>query len=113
MNTESIGCCGAFCGTCPELKRNQCKGCKIGYGSGERDIAKAKCKIKVCCIQKGLLSCANCPAYERCEALNGFFSKNGYKYKKYKESLDYIRASGYAQFLTASSAWTRQYGKFN
>ena len=45
-----IGCCAAYCKTCPPLILGQCKGCKLGYDDGERKIAKAKCKIKVCCF---------------------------------------------------------------
>jgi len=111
MNKEQIGCCGAFCGTCPVMKENLCKGCKIGYQTGEREISKAKCKMKVCCIQKKLVSCADCSEFGTCDILQNFYSKNGYKYKKYKESLDYIRSSGYEKFLETANNWTKQYGK--
>ena len=36
------------------MRRHLCKGCKIGYDTGERDIAKAKCAMKVCCVRRGL-----------------------------------------------------------
>lgn len=108
---EDIGCCGAFCGTCPVYKNDLCKGCKIGYKTGERDLAKAKCKMKICCLQKGLISCADCDQFETCSTLNEFYSKKGYKYKKYKESLDFIRTSGYDDFLNDAGQWTRQYGQ--
>ena len=111
MTEEQIGCCGSFCGTCPVTKENLCKGCKIGYQTGERDILKAKCKMKVCCIQKGFLSCADCSEYDTCDILQGFYTKKGYKYKKYKESLDFIKTSGYDKFLEIAIIWTKQYGK--
>jgi len=31
MSFEEMGCCGAYCGSCPVLKSGACKGCKNGY----------------------------------------------------------------------------------
>jgi hypothetical protein len=42
-----------------------------------------------------------------------FFSKNGYKYRKYHQALDYIRANGYARFLAVAGGWKIQYGKYD
>ena len=47
-----ISCCGFYCKTCKEYKANLCRGCKLGYEKKQRDINKAKCKIKLCCIKK-------------------------------------------------------------
>ncbi len=105
-----IGCCGAFCGTCRAL--GECRGCKLGYGPGGRDIAKARCRIKVCCFgEKALATCADCPDFESCDILQGFFAKKGYKYGRYRQSLEFIRESGYAEFLKAARAWKGPYGK--
>jgi hypothetical protein len=111
MNKKQIGCCGAYCGTCPVIKENLCRGCKIGYQTGERDLSKAKCKIKICCLRKRFSSCADCDDYDTCEILQGFYAKNGYKYKKYNEALNFIRSSGYEKFLDIADSWTQQYGK--
>jgi hypothetical protein len=112
MSIEEIGCCGAYCKTCRIYPENICKGCKIGYKNKDRDIEKAKCKMKVCCIKKELLSCADCKQYESCEILQGFYKKNGYKYKKYKEALEFIRKNGYKKFIKIADTWTMQYGKY-
>jgi hypothetical protein len=112
MSVIEIGCCGAYCGTCPVLKENMCRGCKLGYKTGERDLSKAKCKMKVCCISKNYNSCADCEIYDSCEIIQAFQHKNGYKYKKYKEALDFIRANGYKKFLAIADGWNRQYGKY-
>ncbi len=109
---KDIGCCGAFCGTCKVKKEKLCLGCKSGYLSGERDISKAKCKMKICCITKGLASCADCNEIDRCLMIQEFYNKNGYKYKKYKEAIDYIRSNGYEIFLYQTKKWTMQYGKY-
>ncbi len=113
MDKEFIGCCGAFCGTCPVRKENLCKGCKIGYLRGERDIKKAKCKIKVCCLSKNLDYCGLCSNYDNCEILGEFYGHDGYKYKKYKEANGYIREHGARSFVDKASNWDKQYGKLD
>jgi hypothetical protein len=114
MRIDYIGCCGAYCKTCKPLLENFCKGCKLGYKTGERDISKAKCRMKVCCINdKHLETCADCPEFETCRILNDFYSKNGYKYKKYRQALEFIRKNGYDEFLMIADKWKMQYGKYD
>lgn len=111
---KNIGCCGAYCKTCPVLVDGSCRGCKLGYENGERDINKAKCKIKACCFkERGFETCADCPDYPECPIIQELYSKNGYKYKKYKQSIEYIREYGYDQFLKIANNWKCQYGKFS
>ena len=107
-----IGCCGAYCKTCPPLISGQCKGCKLGYDDGEREIANAKCRIKLCCFgAKNQETCADCPECQSCDVLAVFQGKNGYKYRKYKESLEFIRANGYSDFIGRARDWKRAYGR--
>ena len=106
-----LGCCGAYCRTCKDGRRGFCKGCKTGYADGSRDLSKAKCKMKVCCMTKDLISCADCDDFDTCEILNGFYNKNGYKYKKYQDALIRIREKGYKTFFTIANNWTNAYGK--
>ena len=112
MSIEELGCCGAYCRTCPGFRDGPCRGCKLGYESGERDLSKARCKIKVCCMTKGFNSCADCSQYNSCDSLQGFYRKNGYKYGKYREATEFIRAKGYAHFIRIAEAWKAQYGKY-
>ena len=112
MSVEELGCFGVYCKTCPVFKEKACRGCKWGYSGGERSISKAKCKMKVCCIQKEYDSCADCIAYGSCRTIRDFQSKNGTKYKKYKEALEYIRSNGYADFIRIADTWKIQYGKY-
>jgi hypothetical protein len=109
---ELLGCCGAYCKTCMVFNNSFCKGCKVGYSDNTRDLAKAKCKMKVCCINKQYVSCADCKDYESCEIINSFYNKNGYKYKKYKEAIDFIRSNGYKEFFSIANKWKMQYGKY-
>ena len=107
-----IGCCGAYCKTCRPLALGNCKGCKLGYDNGERELANARCKIKVCCFGfKKQQTCADCPEYLSCDVLADFQSKNGYKYKKYRESLEFIQANGYSDFIKRAKDWRRAYGR--
>ena len=117
MAIKEIGCCGAYCKTCMEQQKAKypnertCLGCKLGYESGERDISKAKCKIKVCCFKERQLEiCADCPDYP-CEILEEFWSKKGWKYKQYKKQLDFIRQNGYEAFLSQADNWKGPHGK--
>jgi hypothetical protein len=111
MPVEEIGCCGAYCGTCkayPEI----CKGCKLGYSGGSRELCKAKCKIKVCCLTKQHCTCADCPEYFNCETIQNFHTHEGYKYGKYKQAIAYIKSSGYDAFLEKADKWNGAYGKY-
>lgn len=110
MDTLTIGCCGAYCKTCREYGRT-CKGCKTGYADGSRDLAKAKCPIKVCCLGKDQATCADCAGYDACPTIQAFHGHAGYKYGKYRQAVAYIRAHGYAAFLEKSAAWTGAYGR--
>ena len=107
-----IGCCGAYCKTCKPFIDGHCKGCKIGFDTGERDINRAKCKMKLCCFRDhGFDTCADCSDIDTCEIIGAWFAKNGYKYKKYREAIEFIRAHGYPKFLKQADRWTNAYGK--
>ena len=107
-----IGCCGAYCKTCKAFLEDFCKGCKLGYDNGERDINKAKCKIKVCCFKNMEYdSCADCAKLENCTIIGDLYSKNGYKYKKYKESIEFIKQNGYKDFIQLADKWNGAFGK--
>jgi hypothetical protein len=106
-----VGCCGAYCGTCPSLKDELCKGCKLGYDDGTRDLIAVRCAIKRCCIMdKKLNTCADCTDYPACSTIREFHAKKGYKYGKYRQSLEFIRLNGYPAFLACTCSWKRAYG---
>ena len=112
MSVLEIGCCGAYCRTCPEFQNTRCPGCRTGYENGERDIKKARCKMKICCMEKGLNTCADCDNYSTCAILQGFYDKGHYKYRKYEEATRFIREKGYSAFLEIADGWKKQYGKY-
>jgi hypothetical protein len=114
MSIREIGCCGAYCKTCRELVAGICRGCKLGYDNGDRDINKAKCKIKVCCFRdRQLETCADCPDYPACPIIQDFHQKGSYKYKKYQQSIEFIRENGYAQFVEIADSWKGPYGRLD
>lgn len=112
MSVLEIGCCGAYCKTCKVYASGVCRGCKAGYGPGGRDLRKAKCAVKVCCLQKGCQTCADCAQYPACQPLGALYRKNGYKYQKYRQATAFIREYGYTAFLAAADRWSGAYGKY-
>ncbi len=113
MSVEEVGCCGAYCGTCKALRGGHCRGCKLGYDTGDRDLSRARCKVKVCCMTKGHNSCADCNEYDSCDTIQTIHQKNGYKYGKYRDAIAFIRANGYAKFLSIADRWKHAYGRYN
>jgi hypothetical protein len=111
MSIQEIGCCGAYCRTC-RAYRSPCGGCTSGYASGERDIRKARCQVKVCCVTRGQPTCADCPEFDDCRILGAFHAKNGYKYGKYRQALIFIRKNGHSAFVTVADKWTGACGKY-
>lgn len=113
MSTDLLGCCGAYCQTCKVFLQGSCRGCKVGYDSGERDIEKAKCAMKVCCVKRELASCADCAQFASCETLAAFYAHESYKYKKYKQATEFIRAHGYDAFFRIADGWKNAYGVYD
>jgi len=68
--------------------------------------------MKVCCFrEKQLETCADCPEYLKCEIIRCFHSKKGFKYKKYKQSIEFIRENRYLTFIKFADEWNGPYGK--
>lgn len=109
--SDYIGCCGAYCRTCRAFVEESCKGCKLGYLDGRRDIARAKCRMKVCCISRGLAACGACPELDTCPTMAAFFNHAAYKYRRYREATDFIRRYGCAEFIRQAGTWSGAYGK--
>ena len=112
MATHELGCCGAYCRTCKALAAGACRGCKTGYESEERDLSRARCRIKVCCIGRDFASCADCPDLSVCETILAFHSKSGYKYAKYRDAIAFILEHGYDRFFSIADTWTNATGKY-
>ena len=83
-----------------------------GILDGSRDLSRAKCRMKKCCLTKGHITCADCEEYEYCETIQSFINHPGYKYSKYKQALEFIRAYDYVAFMKAAENWKNAYGKY-
>lgn len=110
-SNRNIGCCGAYCKTCKPFNEGVCKGYKIGFDTGERNIDKAKCRIKLCCFRdKKIETCADCKEMETCQIIESWYAKKGFKYKK---AIYFIKEYGYANFICIAEKWKNAYGKYD
>lgn len=66
-----IAACGLYCGSCGKYRKDKCPGCK--------DNEKASwCKIRLCCIEKGINNCSLCEEYinpKDCNKYNNFMAR--------------------------------------
>jgi hypothetical protein len=68
---ELVACCGLYCGACRAYLRKKCDGCL----TNER---AAWCKIRKCCLENHLSSCAECAEVadpRRCQKFTNLISK--------------------------------------
>ncbi len=65
-----IAFCGLYCGACRSYLAGKCPGCK-------ENVKAAWCKIRQCCMENNLQSCADCKMIElnKCKKYNNFISK--------------------------------------
>jgi hypothetical protein len=68
---ELVACCGLYCGACKSYLDEKCKGC--------HENSKATwCKVRSCCTEKQIKSCAECGDFadpRACGKFNNFMSK--------------------------------------
>jgi hypothetical protein len=68
---DLVAFCGLYCGACRAYLKGRCPGC--------HENAKAKwCKVRSCCIERQLGSCADCTDHadpNTCASFNNVFSK--------------------------------------
>jgi len=71
VNSDLIAYCGLYCAACSSYLKGKCNGCH------ENDKA-TWCKVRSCCIERGLKSCAECtdiPSPRACRKYNTFISR--------------------------------------
>jgi hypothetical protein len=104
-----IGCCCFNCKTCKEFTIGNCKGCKLGYIDGKRDINKAKCKTKLCCFkERKFNTCADCTDYSSCSLIQNRFK--GYQLKKSLGFIEFMKENGYKKYIKYANKWNNYYG---
>jgi hypothetical protein len=68
---ELVARCGLYCGACGSYLDGKCQGC----GGNSR---ATWCKVRTCCSDKGIATCAECaefPDPRACGKFNNFISK--------------------------------------
>lgn len=53
IDTGLIAKCGLYCAACPKHLKGKCSGCRENEKAGW-------CKVRTCCLEKGIASCADC-----------------------------------------------------
>ena len=70
-NSGNVAYCGLYCGACKAFVKGRCPGC--------HDNEKAAwCKVRSCCVEKNIATCADCDEFENvkdCKKYNNFISK--------------------------------------
>ena len=68
-DTKMIAACGLYCGACKKYRIGKCPGC--------HENEKASwCKIRKCCIEKGIHTCAECKTdVKECRLHNNLIGK--------------------------------------
>lgn len=94
-NVEQIAFCGLYCGSCRKFLTDKCPGC-------EKNEKAAWCKIRKCCIEKNLKSCAECTekTLKECKYFTNIIASIFsfvFRSDRYK-CIDYIKEHGYESF---------------
>lgn len=71
VSAELVARCGLYCGACKSYLDGKCKGC--------HEISKATwCKIRACCTEKQIKTCAECAEFgdpRACKKFNNFMPR--------------------------------------
>jgi hypothetical protein len=104
-DTNMIAFCGLYCGACNAYLKGKCPGC--------RDNVKATwCKIRQCCMENHLQSCADCKetSLEACKKYTNFMSNMiGFILNSDRKAcIERIRTEGYDVYAKEMTEARRQ-----
>ncbi|HCE42526.1 MAG TPA: hypothetical protein DET40_03140 [Lentisphaeria bacterium] len=71
FDVDQVAYCGLYCGACAKYLNEKCNGCHTNEKA-------TWCKVRSCCIEKKLASCAGCDEFKdprQCSKFNNIFSK--------------------------------------
>lgn len=100
-----VAFCGLYCGACHSYLAGKCPGCKENQKAGW-------CKIRSCCLEGNLRSCADCKTIELedCKKYNSFISKViGVILNSNRSAcIERVKVAGYDGFAREMAAGRRQ-----
>lgn len=70
-NSELVAYCGLYCGACRSYLKGKCPGC-------HNNEKASWCKIRSCCKEKNISSCASCETHinpDDCKKFNNLIAK--------------------------------------
>ncbi len=69
-DSSLVAACGLYCGACKKYLIGKCPGCA-------ENIKATWCKVRTCCIETKIQSCADCKtiSHAECKKLNNFIAK--------------------------------------
>jgi Protein of unknown function (DUF3795) len=96
MKEPVIAYCGLYCGACRSYQKGKCPGCA-------KNVKANWCKIKKCCEEQSLKSCADCIEFNdvmKCKKFNHIISKIFAIILRSNRhgNIEYIKQNGYAAF---------------
>ena len=95
-NAELVAYCGLYCGACRKYMSDKCPGC--------RENSKATwCKIRPCCVDRDIASCADCTEFDRasdCKKFNNLIARLfSLIFRSDRQAcIDLIKKKGYEEF---------------
>ena len=81
INPQLIAACGLYCGACKKFLKGKCAGCQPSEEDNpglSQSLPKGfqRCKIRKCCQEKGLHTCAECDKdVKECKTHNNLVGK--------------------------------------
>lgn len=72
--SELVAACGLYCGACRSYLRDRCPGCR-------KNTKATWCKIRLCCQERRIESCAECSEYpdpQQCRKFNNLISTKAF-----------------------------------
>jgi hypothetical protein len=71
LSTDLVARCGLYCGACKAYLKGKCAGC-------EQNEKATWCKVRSCCSEKGIATCADCTEFadpNDCRKFNNIVSR--------------------------------------
>lgn len=97
IDSELVSYCGLYCGSCSKYLKGKCEGCA-------KNEKATWCKIRKCCTEKQINSCAQCDVYsdvKDCKMFDNFVSRMfEFVFKSdRKAGINMIKNSGFEEFV--------------